>query len=140
MMDNFAYNDYKYHAFAEDLEIGLGLKKKKKVMVIDDDQDFRLAVCEMLVDEGYLVTTAKDGETGLNYLVHQNDPPDLILLDLMMPVKSGLEFRREQLELDGFSQIPVVFMTGHGHLLGESCLLKPFDEKELMEMIQAKLK
>lgn len=81
-------------------------------MIIDDDIDYRLAISEMLVDQGYSVTTAKDGEMGLNSLIHDRDLPDLILVDLMMPIKGGLEFRREQSQLDEINKIPVVFVTG----------------------------
>lgn len=140
MMENLAYDEFKKNSASfEDLEKSLFPNKKKKIMVIDDDQDFRLSVCEMLVDHGYMVTTAKDGESGLNNLVHQNDLPDLILLDLMMPVKSGLEFRREQLKLAEIKQIPVVFITGQGYIEGESCILKPFDEREFIEVIRQKI-
>jgi CheY-like chemotaxis protein len=138
-MENLAYDEFKKNNSFEDLEKSLILNKKKKIMVIDDDLDFRLAVCELLVDQGYAVTTAKDGESGLNSLVHQNDLPDLILVDLMMPVKSGMEFRREQLQLDGIDNIPVVFITGHGYIEGETCLLKPFDEREFIDTIRRKI-
>lgn len=138
-MENYAYNEVTRKPSFEDLEMNIFPRKRKKVMVIDDDQDFRLSVCEMLVDEGFSVTTAKDGETGLNNLIHQQDPPDLILVDLMMPVKSGMEFRREQLQLDGYNKIPVMFVTGQGYVEGESCLLKPFDERELMEAVRRKM-
>lgn len=114
-------------------------ERKKRIMIVDDDQDFRLAVSEILVDAGYVVTTAKDGEIGLNQLVHQVEAPDLILVDLLMPIKSGMEFRREQLELDNANDIPVVFITGQGIVEGESCLLKPFDEKEFLEMVRSKI-
>jgi CheY-like chemotaxis protein len=139
MLENQAYRDYKKNPSFEELEAGLFPMKRKKIMVIDDDQDFRLAVCEMLVDEGYAVTTAKDGESGLNNLVHQKDLPDLILLDLMMPVKSGMEFRREQLQLDEINKIPVLFMTGHGYIEGEACLLKPFEEREFIETVRQRV-
>lgn len=138
MMENLAYDELRKNTF-EELETNLFPNKKKKIMVIDDDQDFRLSVCELLVDQGYVVTTAKDGETGLNNLVHQKDLPDLILVDLMMPIKSGLEFRREQLQLAEVNQIPVVFITGHGYIEGETCLLKPFDEREFIDVIKQKL-
>lgn len=138
MMENLAYDELRKNTF-EELETNLFPNKKKKIMVIDDDQDFRLSVCELLVDEGYIVTTAKDGETGLNNLVHQKDLPDLILVDLMMPIKSGLEFRREQLQLAEVNKIPVVFITGHGYIEGETCLLKPFDEREFKDVIKQKL-
>jgi CheY-like chemotaxis protein len=89
-------------------------ERRKRIMVIDDDLDFRLSICELLVEQGYLVMTAKDGETGLNNLLHQSERPDLILVDVLMPVKSGLEFRREQLCIAELAGIPVLFLTGHG--------------------------
>jgi CheY-like chemotaxis protein len=139
MLENLAYNHERVKSSFETLEENLFPNRKKKVMVIDDDQDFRLSICELLVDEGYMVTTAKDGEAGLNNLVHQRDLPDLIILDLMMPVKSGLEFRREQLQLDEINKIPVMFMTGQGYVEGEACLLKPFDEREFIEAVRSKV-
>ncbi len=110
--------------------------RRKRIMVIDDDLDFRLSVCELLVEQGYQVMTAKDGETGLNNLLHQMERPDLIVVDVMMPVKSGLEFRREQLRIAEIAVIPVLFLTGHGPVLGESCLLKPFEERELLDFVR----
>lgn len=139
MLGNLAYNNEFHKNSFDTLEENLFANKKKKVMIIDDDQDFRLSVCELLVDEGFTVMTAKDGEVGLNYLVHQRDLPDLIIVDLMMPVKSGLEFRREQLQLDEIKKIPVMFMTGQGYVEGESCLLKPFDEREFLEVVRSKV-
>ncbi len=122
-----------------DLDARLYPQKRKKVMIIDDDQDFRLAISEVLVDEGYSVTTAKDGETGLNSLLHQPDLPDLILVDLIMPVKNGIEFRREQLQLDEINKIPVMFLTGHGYIKGETCFLKPFDVQDLIQAVHQKV-
>ncbi len=134
MLENQGYEDFKRNV--DELGAELMVRKKKKIMVIDDDQDFRLTVCELLVDEGYSVTTAKDGEMGLNNLIHQNDLPDLIIVDLLMPVKTGLEFRREQLQLADVNKIPVMFITGQGYVEGETCLLKPFDEREFIDTVR----
>lgn len=120
----------------KDLTEEIWLRKRKKVMIIDDDIDYRLAISEMLVDQGYSVTTAKDGEMGLNSLIHERDLPDLILVDLMMPIKGGLEFRREQSQLDEINKIPVVFVTGHGYIDGELCLQKPFMENEILGVVR----
>jgi CheY-like chemotaxis protein len=120
----------------DDLSAEVNLKKRKKIMVIDDDQDFRLNVCEMLVEEGYLVTTAKDGEVALTNLIHQTEHPDLILVDLMMPLMNGMQFRRQQESLDVIRKIPVLFVTGHGIVEGEVCLQKPFDQREFLGIIR----
>jgi len=121
---------------AQVTEDEIWLRRRKKVMIIDDDLNYRLAISEILVDHGFNVTTAKDGEIGLNNLVHEAEKPDLILVDLMMPVKGGLEFRREQARMDQLSQIPVIFVTGHGLVDGELCLQKPFEAHEIIGLIK----
>ncbi|MCM2351351.1 MAG: response regulator [Bacteriovoracaceae bacterium] len=139
MLESHVYSENLKNPSFTDLEANLFPRKRKKVMIIDDDQDFRLSLSEILVDEGYSVTTAKDGEAGLNNLVYQHDLPDLILVDLMMPFKSGLEFRREQLQLDEISKIPVIFLTGYGLVEGETCFLKPFDIQDFIETVSKRL-
>jgi CheY-like chemotaxis protein len=132
-------HEQSYHpgqACLDGLEPDLLRHKKKKIMVIDDDQDFRLTICELLVEEGFQVTTAKDGEAALNHLIHLTDLPDLILVDLMMPLKNGLQFRREQEALDRVSDIPVLFITGHGIVEGELSLQKPIDSREFLQTIK----
>lgn len=117
----------------------LFLQRRKKIMIIDDDQDFRLALSEFLVNLGYSVTTAKDGEVALNNLIHQAECPDLILVDLHMPIKNGIEFRREQLKLrlNRVNEIPVIFITGFEKPEGEICLHKPLDETEFIEKLSS---
>lgn len=136
MMECYELNEVRQTPSFKELEADIFPNRRKKIMVIDDDQDFRLAISEILVDVGFTVTTAKDGEAALNNLIHQVDLPDLILVDLLMPIKGGLEFRREQLLLDDISKIPVMFITGQGYVDGERCLLKPFDATELVETVR----
>ncbi len=109
--------------------------KKMKVMIIDDDLDFRLSLCEFLVSRGFFVTTARDAKTGISNLLKHQDLPDLITLDLLMPGMSGIQFRREQLRQERIKNIPVLFLSGQGYAEGETCLLKPFDENEFMEIV-----
>lgn len=123
----------------EFLDRVLSTRKRRKIMVIDDDLDHRLIVAEMLVNAGYTVTTAKDGEVGLNALIINNEKPDLIILDLAMPTKDGLAFRKEQLKMEGISHIPVVFLTGQGYVDGEKCLLKPIEERDVINTVQQML-
>lgn len=109
--------------------------RPKKILIIDDDQDFRLTLGEILVDEGFTVTTAKNGEVALINLMHQTSLPDLILVDVLMPVMGGMEFRQEQMKYPEISHIPVIFMTGQGDIASERGLLKPFDVFEILEKI-----
>ncbi len=120
----------------EYMEMLMATRRRRKVMVIDDDLDHRLIIAEMLVNAGYTVMTAKDGEVGLNTLIHSADKPDLIILDLMMPEKDGLAFRKEQKSLDSISHIPVVFLSGQGLVEGETCLMKPVDERVVLKTVE----
>lgn len=114
--------------------------RRKNILIIDDDQDFRLILSEILVEEGFTVRTAKNGEVALTQLQHQILLPDLILVDLMMPIMGGMEFRREQLLCDSIAHIPVLFVTGQGYVDGERCLLKPLDREELLERVTKMLR
>lgn len=82
---------------------------KKRVCVIDDDEDIREAYLLKLNLEGFEVVTAENGAVGLERI--RETKPDIILLDLMMPVKSGLDVLKE-LEADAaLSKIPVVVLS-----------------------------
>lgn len=139
MLDNMHAGDLDKDHSDEYLERVLSARKRRKIMVIDDDLDHRLIVAEMLVNAGYTVMTAKDGEVGLNTLMINNEKPDLIILDLMMPTKDGLAFRKEQRKMEGISHIPVVFLTGQGWVDGEKCLMKPVDERDVINTVQQML-
>ncbi len=98
---------------------------KKKILIVDDDQDFRLALSEFLLDKGHKVRTAKGADGALQILLSDQETPDLILLDVMMPEKSGPEFRQELVALKMFSAIPVVYMSGFEVQGVGEYLLKP---------------
>ena len=81
------------------------------VCVIDDDEDIREALNDVLTFEGYPVLLASDGAEALERLRGHEDSCRLILLDLMMPVMTGDEFRRRQLADRRYSHVPVICMT-----------------------------
>lgn len=87
------------------------------VMVVDDDDDVRESVSLLLSDEGYDVVTAPNGAVALHEL-HEGVLPSLIVLDLMMPVMSGWEFRDRQLHDEQICSIPVIVLTAAGEPLG----------------------
>ncbi|MFL5786065.1 MAG: PleD family two-component system response regulator [Bacteriovoracaceae bacterium] len=120
----------------EYMDMLVSSRRRKKVMVVDDDLDHRLIVAEMLVNAGYTVMTAKDGEVALNTLIHNADKPDLIILDLMMPEKDGLAFRKDQKNVESIAHIPVVFLSGQGLVEGETCLMKPVDERVVLKTVE----
>lgn len=107
-------------------------QRKKKILIVDDDQDFRLSLSEFLLDKGFKVRTAKGADVALRQLLSDHETPDLILLDVMMPDKSGPDFQRELMTFEMFSAIPVIFMTGFEvQGLGEY-LLKPIQWDHLL--------
>jgi CheY-like chemotaxis protein len=116
---------------------------RKTVLIVEDDETARKALKVLLESEGYLVGTAANGREAVNYLL-RNGRPGLILLDLMMPVMSGWEFRKEQKRDSALASIPVVVCSAAGDLqqevalLGASgCLQKPIDSERLLEMVRS---
>lgn len=88
---------------------------RKRILLIEDDLDIRDSLVELLEDTGYSVHTATNGQEGLDTL-REGPSPDLILLDLMMPIKDGFAFRNEQLSMPEYAEIPVVIMSADGHI------------------------
>ena len=78
-----------------------------RVLIVEDDVAVAESLADVLRDEGYDAFVAGDGRQALDWL-ERNAPPELILLDLWMPVLSGEEFRSEQLALPELASIPVV--------------------------------
>jgi CheY-like chemotaxis protein len=88
------------------------VQKSKFVLVVDDDVDIRETVSGALEDEGYDVAMARNGQEALAYLKTEGARrPNLILLDLMMPIMSGAEFRAAQEADLSLRAIPVVLVS-----------------------------
>ena len=86
----------------------------KRILIVEDDNSIRELLVELLQSEGYVVASAGNGLEGLKYL--QSEPnPDLILIDLMMPVMDGYSFRTEQMKNPKWSKIPVVVMSAEAN-------------------------
>jgi two-component system response regulator MprA len=83
---------------------------KEKILVVDDDAVIRKALSESLSFQGFEVCIAQNGQEGLN--VYRREKPDLIILDLVMPVMSGVECL-EQIRAED-TQVPVLVLTGYG--------------------------
>ena len=81
------------------------------VLVVDDQEDARTSLAEILRIEGYRVAAAADGQEALEYL-RSHPSPNVILLDLMMPGMNGWEFRRRQLADPATAPIPVAVISG----------------------------
>ena len=84
---------------------------KKKILVVDDEKDVREFLRAALVESGFDVILAEDGNVALEKVKKQI--PDLISLDLVMPKKSGAKFHRELSKHKEWSKIPIIIVTGH---------------------------
>ncbi len=111
----------------------------RTILVVDDDRGIREALVEVLLSAGYRVSTAKNGEDALERL--KAIQPDLILLDLMMPVVDGWQFRDALRRNRTLADIPVIIIsavaTQHASSLGDvaACLSKPFSIDALLDAI-----
>lgn len=116
---------------------------QKKILVIDDDDQFRMMMVEMLERKQFEVFAAADGEEGIQ--IWQNVNPDLVITDIIMPNKEGIE---TILELKRFNKaVKIIAISGGGRtnakdnlrsakLLGASLTLaKPFESSELLKAV-----
>ena len=113
-----------------------------KIMIVDDEEDIRVSVGQILEVSGYEVITAEDGQVCFESL--QKTMPDLIILDIMMPGMSGWDVAAKIKSNPNWSNIPIVFLTakgdemsiGVGGLASEDYIVKPFDVGELKERVE----
>src|SRR5687767_8170678 len=112
----------------------------RTVMVIDDDEAVIESMSMLLEDEGYRVIQARNGADALNLLATQR--PAGILLDLMMPVMDGFEFRKKQLDDASLAAIPTIVLTAGAvdhrvrNLHATACFRKPFAVTELLVALE----
>ena len=109
------------------------------LLVVDDDPDFRDAISEILERDGYRVVRVENGREALEYL-RGGGRPCVILLDMMMPVMNGWQFRREQQEDPSIQFIPVVMITASDErqvdlIPNNQVLTKPIRVNELLESV-----
>jgi len=116
--------------------------ERKKILVVDDTEWNRDLIVQLLEDE-YTVLQAVDGEDGVR--VTEQEKPDLILMDLGMPVMDGWEATRKIKANDALKHIPIIAVTSHAMVGDEidarkaGCddyLSKPVDDEELLKKIK----
>jgi CheY-like chemotaxis protein len=110
------------------------------VLIVEDDADLREMMAELLQLEGYRTRSVTNGREALDYL-ERPDRPDVILLDLMMPVMDGWEFRRRQMADPSLANVPVVVLSAldpaRGRdLAGALFMKKPLDFDRLLELVR----
>lgn len=128
------------------------MSDKKKILLIDDDPDFVEAVKVIVENGGYDVKVAYDGEEGLEAVAAEK--PDLIVLDVMMPVMNGHEACAKLKANPATAKIPIILLTAvadrvttstytHRDMLeseAEDYMPKPVEPKELLNLIKNWLK
>ena len=110
------------------------------VLIVEDDEDLREMMAQLLTLEGYDAATVSNGREALEYL-HKATTPNVILLDLMMPVMDGWEFRR-QLEADPeLAPVPVIVLSALDQVRASKIhavayLKKPLDFDRLLALVR----
>jgi CheY-like chemotaxis protein len=114
-----------------------------QILIIDDDLAVSGLLFEVLRNAGYEVQNAKDGQKALNALREMQTLPSLILLDLVMPVMNGWQFRRAQLQDPRLASVPVVVLSGTvtfesdiSELRASGYLRKPVSVEKLLDLVK----
>ena len=128
------------------------MSKKAKILLIDDDYDFLDATKTVLESKPYEIIVAHEGEEGLRKMREEN--PDLVIMDVIMPVKDGFT-AAEQLNKDPkLSKIPVIMLTAFAEMSSETSIpasrgltletddyiAKPVSPEELLKRVEKHLK
>ncbi len=116
--------------------------KKKRVLIVEDNEGIRKLLTLELKLKGYDTIAAQDGREGISRA--ETGEPDILLLDLNLPIMNGLELLNK---LRKFSRVPVIAISSHTEMGQEALLLgadsfiaKPFDPEKLVEKIKELLK
>lgn len=115
-----------------------------RILVIDDDEYICKSLQRILEKDGYEVRTAEDGEAGLKHVIM--DMPDLIIIDIVMPNKEGIETINELLRK--YPGIKIIAMSGGGQRLDadqyldlaykfgvKATIKKPYERNEILELV-----
>ena len=117
------------------------MAEQKKILVVDDEEQLALAVKIRLQSKGYDVVTATDGQAGLALMAQER--PDLVILDVLMPVMDGYSCLRQMHTRFGRGTIPVIILTARDRMKDlfelegiEDYVIKPFDHEDLLVRIE----
>lgn len=117
--------------------------QSKRVLIVDDAPDIQFLLKELLESEGYAVEHAENGREALQHLKNCASLPDLILLDLMMPIMDGYEFRKAQQQDARIANLPTIIMSADTEsvrkkqrITGNAYITKPMDIDVLLSLIR----
>ena len=114
-----------------------------KVLVVDDEDSITLSLRHLMKREGYAVSVARDGEEALAAVA--GDPPDLILLDVMIPKRDGYDVCQTIRANPAWSAVKIIMVSAKGRdievekglaLGADAYVTKPFSTRELAEMVR----
>ncbi|MEM1000674.1 MAG: response regulator [Bacteroidota bacterium] len=120
------------------------MKKNRKVLIVDDEPNIVMTLDYLFRRQGYAVFLARDGAEAIGLL--EEEVPDLIMLDIMMPKVDGYEVCRHVRATERLAHAKVVFMSAKGReadiqkglSLGANLYIrKPFSTRELMKKVKA---
>lgn len=113
--------------------------KRRKILLIDDDHDNRVTLRLILEEHGYEVWTAANGRLALEMLEKQS-LPDLVLLDMMMPLMDGEEFLKQVEVKHHLSSLPILILTSYREKLQKigkkPVIMKPIDLESFAQQIE----
>ena len=118
----------------------------KKILIADDEQNIVISLEFLMKREGFEVLIANDGEEAVRRI--RSDPPDLVLLDVMMPKKSGFEVCQEIKADPALAAVRILMLTAKGRdtevakglaLGADAYMTKPFSTKELVDKVRSML-
>lgn len=118
----------------------------KKILVADDEPNIVISLEYLFKREGYTVLVARDGQEALDCIARES--PDLVLLDVMMPVKTGLEVLQAVRASEALRSTKILMLTAKGRdtdmtkglaLGADAYMTKPFSTRELVEKVASML-
>ena len=120
------------------------MARRYNVLVVDDDPCIVDLVRILLESEGFSMESAQDGRQALHTI--EQDQPDIVLMDVMMPVMDGVTCCAEMRKNPSTSKLPVLFMSAATNLQGrlreigaDGFISKPFDLEDLLSLLKAHL-
>lgn len=127
------------------MEVSRSIADMNKILIVDDDEDLCELLIEFLGSEGYTCQAEHDGSSGERRILQEDF--DLVILDIMLPGKNGLEILQSIRQKD--TEVPVLMLTARGEendriegleLGSDDYLAKPFNPRELLARIRAILR
>lgn len=121
------------------------MAKQRTILIADDEVQLALAIKIRLQSQGYRVITAPDGQQALELIAQEM--PDVMILDILMPVMDGYSCLRELNRTYGRGKVPVIVLTARDRMKDlfelegiEDYIIKPFDHEDLLLRIERVLK